>query len=108
MLRYIAWNVAEKDAAVLLSHQPAGNTVWSRDNSFTVGLNWQIFHPSGNRVIFQYGTVPGFNSACILYPELRLGIVLLTKEEDRGRSASLSPLVERIMKAIDPRTAAPP
>ena len=33
MLKYIEWNLSEKDEAVRLSHQPAGDTVWSQDSS---------------------------------------------------------------------------
>ena len=53
MLKYVAWHLAENDEVVKLTHRPAGNTVWSHDNSFTVGLNWQILNRMGRRTIFQ-------------------------------------------------------
>jgi D-alanyl-D-alanine-carboxypeptidase/D-alanyl-D-alanine-endopeptidase len=103
MLKYIAWHLAEKDEAVKLTHQPAGNTVWSQDNSFTVGLNWQILQAAGQRKIFQDGNIPGFHSMCALYPELHLGIIVLTNEEVRSKPANLSPLIDQILKAVDPQ-----
>jgi len=108
MLKYIAWHLAERDEAVKLSHQPAGNTVWSQDGSFTVGLNWQILKSAGRRNIFQDGNVPGFHSMCVLYPELNLGIIVLTNEEVGSRPADLSALVNPIVKAIAPGVIATP
>ncbi len=108
MLKYIAWQLAERDPVVRLAHQPAGSTVWSQDNSFTVGLNWQILNSSGRRNIFQDGYVPGFHSMCVLCPELNLGIVVLSNEEVRSTPTQLSPLIDRILKAIDPRMSSTP
>jgi CubicO group peptidase (beta-lactamase class C family) len=107
LLKYIAWNLAESDPAVKLAHQPAGNTVWTPDHHYTVGLNWQIIHLPGQRRIFQDGNVPGFHSMFVLYPELQIGIIVLTNEEVGSESASLTPMVDRILKAIDPRAAIP-
>jgi CubicO group peptidase (beta-lactamase class C family) len=108
MLKYIAWHLAESDEAVKLSHRPAGTTVWSQDNNFTVGLNWQVLKSSGRRQIFQHGNVPGHHSMCVLFPELNLGIIVLTNEEVRAKPASLSPLINQILMAIDRRAVATP
>lgn len=108
MLKYIAWNVAERDEAVKLSHQPAGSTVWSPDNSYTVGLNWQILRSSGQRYFFQDGYVPGLHSMCVFCPELNLGIIVLSNEEVRSTASRLSPMINQILKAIDPRVLAIP
>ena len=104
MLKYIAWHLAEKDEAVKLSHRTAGTTVWSQDNSFTVGLNWQILTTASRRNIFQDGNVPGHHSMCALCPELNLGIIILSNEAIRSRPAQLSPLINQILKSLDPRT----
>lgn len=108
MLKYIAWHLAEKDEAVVLSHQPAGSTVWSRDGSFTVGLNWQILRTPVGRDVFQDGNVPGYHSMCVFCPELHVGIIVLTNEQVGATPAPLSPLVDRILKAVDPRFPATP
>jgi serine-type D-Ala-D-Ala carboxypeptidase/endopeptidase len=108
MLKYIEWHLAESDEVVKLSHRPAGTTVWSQDNSFTVGLNWQILKSSGHRNIFQDGNVPGHHSMCVLQPELKLGVIVLTNEEVRSKPANLSSLVDQILKEIDSRVVATP
>lgn len=108
MLKFLAWNVAEKDAVAKLTHQPAGNTVWSADGSFTVGLGWQIMTVSGRRVVFQDGNVPGYHSICVFYPELNLGIVVLSNEEFKPTPTRLSPLVNQILQTLDPRAPATP
>jgi serine-type D-Ala-D-Ala carboxypeptidase/endopeptidase len=108
MLQYMKWHLAEQEEAVKLSHQPAGNTVWSQDGSYSVGLNWQMLKSSGQRVIWQDGSIPGFHAMCVLYPELKLGIIVLTNEEDRAKPTFLSPLVNQILKAIDPQVMAVP
>ena len=56
MLKYVAWHLAENDEVVKLTHRPAGNTVWSHDNSFTVGLNWQILNHMGDGRFFKTAT----------------------------------------------------
>jgi serine-type D-Ala-D-Ala carboxypeptidase/endopeptidase len=108
MLQYLKWHIAESDEAVKLSHQPAGNTVWSQDNSYSVGLNWQILRSADQRVLWQDGTLPGFHCMCVLYPESKMGIIVLSNEEDRAMPTNLSPLVNQILKAIDPRVIAVP
>jgi serine-type D-Ala-D-Ala carboxypeptidase/endopeptidase len=108
MLKYIAWNLAERDEAVKLAHQPAGNTIWSQDNSYTVGLDWQVMRSPGRRIIVQDGTAPGFTSLCAMCPELNLGIIVLTNEEVRSMPVSLSPMINQILRAVDPRAAATP
>ena len=95
MLKYIAWHLAEKDEAVKLSHRAAGTTVWSKDNSFTVGLNWQIFQGVGRRTIVTDGNLPGHHCMCVLRPESKVGIIALTNEEVRSKPANLSaPLIQ--------------
>jgi CubicO group peptidase (beta-lactamase class C family) len=108
MLKYMAWHLAEKDKAIKLSHRTAGTTVWSEDNSFTVGLNWQIFHSSCRRRIFQDGNLPGHHCMCVLQPESKVGIIVLTNEEVRAQPAQLSPLINQILKEIDPGTPSAP
>jgi D-alanyl-D-alanine-carboxypeptidase/D-alanyl-D-alanine-endopeptidase len=104
MLNYVRWQLEEKDKAVKLSHQPT----WSDGNGYSTGLNWQMLKSSENRVIWQEGNTPGFNSYCVIYPELNIGIVVLTNESDRFSSPRLSLLVNQIIKRIDARAVALP
>jgi serine-type D-Ala-D-Ala carboxypeptidase/endopeptidase len=105
LLKYIAWHIAERDPAVILTHQSAGNTVWSPDNHYTVGLNWQILRSPDQRSLFTNGNVPGFHSECVMFPELHLGIIVLSNEEVAKSRTDLSALADQILKAIDPRVA---
>jgi CubicO group peptidase (beta-lactamase class C family) len=103
MLKYIQWQVAEKDSAVRLSHEPT----W-RSGNYSSGLNWQMLQGPGVRVIWQDGTVPGFDSLCVIYPELNMGIVILTNEASRSSSQRVSALANAVMQKMDPKTIALP
>jgi D-alanyl-D-alanine-carboxypeptidase/D-alanyl-D-alanine-endopeptidase len=105
LLKYLSWHIAETDPAVIRTHQPAGSTVWREDNSYTVGLNWQILRSPDRHSIFTNGNVPGFHSEFIMFPELHLGIIVLTNEEEVANRTGLSALADQIAKAIDPRVA---
>ncbi|AIE84380.1 beta-lactamase family protein [Fimbriimonas ginsengisoli Gsoil 348] len=101
MLKYLAWNIAETDDAVRLAHRRTGNTDWGSSN-FYVGLNWQILTGEGQRMIFQDGYLPGFHSMCLFCPERHIGIVVLSSEKVRATPTRLSPLIDQILKRIDP------
>jgi CubicO group peptidase (beta-lactamase class C family) len=104
MAKYLKWHLTESDPAVKVSHKP----VLPLTPNFAVGLNWQILTSNGLRVIFQDGNVPGFHSLCVLYPELEMGIVILTNGEAGLRPTPLSPLVDQIMRRINPRAPSVP
>jgi CubicO group peptidase (beta-lactamase class C family) len=102
MLKYVAWHLAEMDEAVKLTHRPAGTTVWTADNSYTVGLNWQILQSGGKRKIFQGGSVPGHQALCVLQMDEDVGIIVLTNERVGATPIDLSALVDRILKGLIP------
>jgi CubicO group peptidase (beta-lactamase class C family) len=108
MLKYVAWHLAETDEAVRLSHQPAGTTVWTADNSYTVGLNWQILQSAGRRKVFQGGSVPGHQSLCVLQMDTGVEIIVLTNEEVRSTPVDLSAFVDRILEDLDPLAPSAP
>jgi D-alanyl-D-alanine-carboxypeptidase/D-alanyl-D-alanine-endopeptidase len=99
MMSYTRWHLAERAAAVRLTHQPQ----WRIDGNYSLGLNWQILTLPNYRVIWQEGGVPGFASYCVLYPELDLGIVAFTNALDPGTAAQLSGLVKQLTRQIDSR-----
>jgi CubicO group peptidase (beta-lactamase class C family) len=68
MLKYVAWQVAESDPAVKLSHRPVFTT-----GNYSAGLNWQMLSAPGKRVIWQSGDLEGFHAYCIVEPERKLG-----------------------------------
>jgi CubicO group peptidase (beta-lactamase class C family) len=108
MLKYVAWHLAETDEAVKLSHRPAGTTVWSADNSYTVGLNWQILRSAGSRRVFQGGSVPGHQALCVLQMEAGIGVVALANERVGATPIELSVLVDRILVGLDPLAPSAP
>jgi serine-type D-Ala-D-Ala carboxypeptidase/endopeptidase len=99
MLKYIAWQVAESDPAVRLSHQP-----FLKSGNYAAGLNWQMLSDSGKRVIWQSGDLEGFHAYCIVEPERELGLVALFNQADRETSSAHGAMVNEILKGIDPGT----
>jgi len=99
MLKYAQWHLNERDKAVRLTHQPT----WSNGGIYSVGLNWQMFQLPVHRVIWQEGSLPGYSSYCVIYPELNLGIVALMNEFDPATSSQLTTLVKELTKALDAR-----
>lgn len=88
---------------VALSHQPS----YSKEN-FSIGLNWQILREGQRRVIWQDGAIPGYASFCIVQPESRLALVILSNELDEKTLGRLSEMANRIMKAVDPASVTKP
>ncbi|PJJ61026.1 serine hydrolase domain-containing protein [Hymenobacter chitinivorans] len=73
LLTYVRANLAEKEPAVKLAHQPAWGT--------RIGLGWMLdTDPDGQRRIFHNGHSIGFNTRCVLYPGQQTGIVVLVNE----------------------------
>ncbi|MCF2443975.1 beta-lactamase family protein [Dyadobacter sp. CY345] len=78
MIKYIRFQLNETNSAVMLSHQ---KTVEGPKNF--VGLNWQLGNTdTGNRKIWHTGGTFGFSSYVVIYPESKLGIVVLANESD--------------------------
>jgi CubicO group peptidase (beta-lactamase class C family) len=97
MLKYVAWQVADSDPAVRLSHQP-----FLTSGNYSAGLNWQMLSDSGKRVIWQTGNFEGFHSYCIVQPERKLGLVVFFNQEDRDTAAAHGAMVNEILKGLDP------
>jgi CubicO group peptidase (beta-lactamase class C family) len=88
MLKYIRYHLNEGDEVIRLSHQ----TTWGDIKYYASGLNWQMNKTSaGHRRIWQSGGSFGFSSYCVIYPELRLGIVLLSNESDQNSQGTIKP-----------------
>ena len=97
MLKYLQYQVAEKDAAVRLSHQPA----WGNPDSEAMALNWQLDRTiDRQRKLQTSGGAFGFASFCVLYPDTKLGIVLLANESDPATQEKLEELSEKLLVAL--------
>jgi len=53
-------------------------------------------------IIWQSGNVAGFTSYCVLYPELKMGMVILTNEESRSSAGLIENMVNHIATSIIP------
>jgi CubicO group peptidase (beta-lactamase class C family) len=98
LIKYLRWHMAEKDAAVALSHQPT-----FASGNYSAGLNWQMLNVDGVRLIWQSGNLPGYTSYMLFEPELGLGIVVLTNESGPGSTRRIEDFCNSILKALDVR-----
>ncbi|HYC96867.1 serine hydrolase domain-containing protein [Brevundimonas sp.] len=104
MLKYLRWHVEDADPAVRLSHQPVFTStqpVFGDRGVFSVGLNWQMIEIDGRRVIWQDGMVEGASALCILQPELKLGLVVMTNQLGPRTAQANKVLVNTILKSLN-------
>lgn len=102
LLKYAAWETAEDDPSVKLSHEPRLNPA----PDYSMGLNWQMIRKGEGIRIWEDGHVPGFLSFCIIFPKLHMAIVVLTNADDPVTSKAFDELVPSIAESIDPRSSA--
>jgi CubicO group peptidase (beta-lactamase class C family) len=78
LLLFMQEQLAETDAASKLSHQ-----LTFGDSKRGTALNWGIYTTKKGYLQWSHdGGTDGFTSLCILYPELGVGIILLTNTGD--------------------------
>lgn len=103
MLKYAAYQLAEPDAAVRLSHQ---GTWFTLDRKLSIGFFWIIGQtPTGGRRLRYSGGTYGFSSFCDLYPEERLGVVLLSSVADPSAQDDLQALSETLVTQLRAQAA---
>jgi len=95
MLTYTKWQLAESDEAVKLSHLPVFT-----QGPYSAGLNWQMLQADSRRIVWQEGNIEGFNSLCILEPELSIGLVILANEEDPESAHGNTLMANEILHAL--------
>jgi CubicO group peptidase (beta-lactamase class C family) len=97
LLKYVAFHLDEKNEVIQLSHR----TTWGDIKYYASGLNWQMkMTAGGHRRIWQSGGSFGFSSHCVVFPELGLGIVLLSNESDRNSQDRLNTLANEILEGL--------
>lgn len=94
MLKYMAFQLNEKDVVVKLSHELTFGKI--EDNG--IALNWKLKKINNIRGISHTGGSLGFSSYMIFYPDLNSGIVLLSNEADQGTQNELIALSDVILK----------
>ncbi|HEV7606495.1 MAG TPA: serine hydrolase domain-containing protein [Steroidobacteraceae bacterium] len=99
LLRYASWQAAERDASVKLAHQPTWLTL---DRRQSVAFYWIVDEsPHGRRLRYTGGTY-GFSSACELYPDAGIALVLLSNKAADGAQESLRALSAKIVELMAP------
>jgi len=74
MARYLAAQLAARDPAIALTHQPA----WGTADNGAIGFHWMIAKTADSQVYLRHsGGTFGFSSYCDFYPGQGYGIVLL-------------------------------
>ena len=96
MVKYVRWEIAERDPAVALSHQSQ-----STSYNYAAGLNWQMLTVDSRRVVWQTGNIQGFNTYCITEPELKTGLVVFFNEADPRANPAQGEMVNTILKGLD-------
>jgi CubicO group peptidase (beta-lactamase class C family) len=97
LLKYVAFHLDEQNEVIQLSHR----TTWGDIKYYASGLNWQMkMTAGGHRRIWQSGGSFGFSSHCAVFPELGLGIVLLSNESDRNSQDRLNTLANEILEGL--------
>jgi CubicO group peptidase (beta-lactamase class C family) len=77
LLRYAQANLAERDPAVRLAHQPTTKL----PTGYAVGLVWRLdTDAAGRRRIYHSGHFPGYNTWVALYPDQDTAVVLLVND----------------------------
>jgi hypothetical protein len=89
----------ERDASVKLAHQPTWTTP---DNHQSIAFYWIGGEsPQGRRLNYS-GATYGFASACELYPDAKLGMVLLSNKATNGAQETLRALSGKIVALLRP------
>jgi serine-type D-Ala-D-Ala carboxypeptidase/endopeptidase len=95
MLKYMKFQLNEKNAIVKLSHQPT----FGKIQDGAIALNWKIKKTEDGRLSISHtGGSLGFSSYILFYPASNSGIVLLSNEADQDTQNEIIILAENIMK----------
>ncbi|MDP9955110.1 CubicO group peptidase (beta-lactamase class C family) [Epilithonimonas hungarica] len=97
MLKYMAFQLNEKDPVISLSHQPT----FGKIEDGAIALNWKVkMAEDRRRSISHTGGSLGFSSYMVFYPDLNSGIVLLSNEADQDTQNELISLADKIIIPI--------
>lgn len=99
LLRYAAWQMAERDASVKLAHQPTWQTL---DRQTWVGLYWVGTGTPRGRLLRYAGGTWGFSSVVEIYPEAKIAVVLLANKAAEDAQPSLRVLSAKLVEIFRP------
>lgn len=97
MLKYTVYQLAEKDAAVKLSHR----VIYGNVDQNAKGLQWDIGKTRNwDYYIRADGGTEGFRTFCALYPNEGTGIVLLSNQTDDMAGGDLYAIIVAVLSEL--------
>jgi serine-type D-Ala-D-Ala carboxypeptidase/endopeptidase len=97
LLKYARFHLDERRPTVALSHDPT----WGDLKYYAIGLNWQMEKKEhAPRRLWQSGGTGGFSSLLAIYPEAKIGIVILANESDEDTQGQLSQIAAAIYSSL--------
>ncbi len=100
MVRYIDWQLDESDPTIRQSH----SVIFGNGEKVQEGLIWYITREGGERELWESGGAFGMASQLVLYPESKIGIVLLANDGGFSTQDELRELAKKIREACGPQS----
>ena len=97
-LRYLQWNLDESDEVVALAHRMTFRGTDERGDD--IGLYWFLNRKNGQRLVRHAGGSFGTTSYAMLYPEAKVGIVLLANDAGASTETRLAEMAETLAQAL--------
>jgi CubicO group peptidase (beta-lactamase class C family) len=98
MLNYLKFHLDETNEVVDMSHR----VVFGNLRNYAIGLNWQEqITARKNKKLWQSGGTFGFSSYCVIYPELKIAIVMLTNESDQRSQGEMEEMADKIFEKLN-------
>ena len=98
MVRYIDWQLDEIDPTIKQSH----SAIFGNGESVQEGMTWYMTREGGERKLWESGRAFGMASQLVLYPESKIGIVLLANDGGFSTQDELAALAKKIRQACAP------
>ncbi len=104
MLQYMKYQLAEPDEMVKLSHRITSGNIDEEAHAFQWAIgklwNWDYYMRID-------GGTKGFRSFCTLYPDYKIGVVILTNQTDEQAGGDLYRLTSTIFNELKKRNTKP-
>jgi CubicO group peptidase (beta-lactamase class C family) len=95
MVRYIGWQLDESDPVIKQSH----SAIFGSGEGVQDGLVWYMTREGGERKLWESGGAFGMSSHLVLYPESKIGIVLLANDGGFSTQDELGSVANEIRAA---------
>lgn len=95
MVRYIRWQLDESDPVIRQSH----SAIFGNGDHVQEGMVWYMTQEGGERKLWESGGAFGMASQLVLYPESKIGVVLLANDGGFSTQEQLGAMAKKIRKA---------